>query len=178
MFVRHAQAPDGCWVLVSGRPLRDESGQLKGGVALCRDVTDRKLAEELLRQTATRERAVALVLQRMRETLDLTTIFHTTTVEVRQAVQCDRTLIYRFNADWSGQVVAESVADGWKPIIPVQLANSELNQVLVEQANCIIKQLNGTEVLLRDTYLQEQEGGLYRQKSNYCCVTDIYQQEF
>ncbi len=178
LFVRHTQAPDGCWVLVSGRPLRDESGQLKGGVVICRDVTDRKLAEELLRRTTTRERAVALVLQRMRETLDLTTIFHTTTVEVRQAVQCDRTLIYRFNADWSGQVVAESVADGWNPIIPVQLANSKLNQVLVDKANCIIKQLNGTEVLLRDTYLQEHEGGFYRQKSNYCCVTDIYQQEF
>ncbi len=135
--------------------------------------------EELLRRTTTRERAVALVLQRMRETLDLTTIFHTTTVEVRQAVQCDRTLIYRFNADWSGQVVAESVADGWNPIHSCSNpANSKLNQVLVDKANCIIKQLNGTEVLLRDTYLQEHEGGFYRQKSNYCCVTDIYQQEF
>lgn len=142
--------------------------------------SDRKLAVELLHKTTTRERAVALVLQRMRETLDLTTIFHTTTVEVRQAVQCDRTLIYRFNADWSGQVevVAESVADGWNPIMPIHLASSKLNHVLVEEANCIIKQLNGTEVLLRDTYLQEHKGGLYRQESNCCCVTDIYQQGF
>jgi len=142
--------------------------------------SDRKLAVELLHQITTRERAVVLVLQRMRETLDLTTIFHTTTVEVRQAVQCDRTLIYRFNADWSGQVevVAESVADGWNPIMPIHLASSKLNNVLLEEANCIIKQLNGTEVLLRDTYLQEHKGGLYRQESNCCCVTDIYQQGF
>jgi len=45
MFVRHAGAPDGCWVLTSGRPLRDEFGQLKGGVIVCRDISDRKQAE-------------------------------------------------------------------------------------------------------------------------------------
>ncbi len=139
---------------------------------------DRKLSEEVLRQTAVRERAVALVLQRMRETLDLQTIFHTTTTELRQAIQCDRTLIYQFDADWSGQVIAESVGDNWNAIIPIQVADSELNQVTVDRANCIVKRLNGTETLIQDTYLQENEGGLYRQKSNFCCVSDVYQQGF
>ena len=139
---------------------------------------DRKLVEEALRQTAQRERAVALVVQRMRETLDLETIFCTTTAELRQAVQCDRTLIYQFNPDWSGQVVAESVNDRWNALIPVQVASPKFEQVAVDRANCIVKRFNGTEVLIRDTYLQEREGGLYRQKTNYCCVTDIYQQGY
>ncbi len=139
---------------------------------------DRKLSEDILRQTAARERAVALVLQRMRESLDLQTIFYTTTVELRQAIQCDRTLIYQFNPDWSGQVIAESVGDNWNAIIPIQIADLELNSVAVDQANCIVKRLNGTETLIQDTYLQEKEGGLYRQKSNFCCVNDIYQQGF
>ncbi|MCY7324446.1 MAG: GAF domain-containing protein, partial [Phormidesmis sp. CAN_BIN36] len=139
---------------------------------------DRKLVEEALRQTAQRERAVALVLQRMRETLDLETIFSTTTAELRQAVLCDRTLIYQFNPDWSGQVVAESVNDQWNALIPVQVTSPKFEQVAVDEANCIVKRFNGTEVLIRDTYLQEREGGLYRQKTNYCCVTDIYQQGY
>ncbi|MBW4517486.1 MAG: GAF domain-containing protein [Timaviella obliquedivisa GSE-PSE-MK23-08B] len=139
---------------------------------------DRKLTEEALRQTAEREQASARVLQRMRETLDLKTIFHATTEELRQAVGCDRTLIYQFNADWSGQVVAESVGNLWKTLIPDPIACSGLNQGAADQANCTIKQFDGTEVLIQDTYLQENEGGAYRQKTNYCCVTDIYQQGF
>ncbi len=139
---------------------------------------DRKLAEEILRQTAERERAAAQVFQRMRETLELETIFRATTEELRQAIECDRTLVYQFNADWSGQVIAESVGDRWNAIIPVPIARSELSQVAVDQTNCIIKRLNGTEVLIRDTYLQENAGGLYRQKTNYCCVTDVNQQGF
>ena len=47
-FVRHAQAPDGRWVLANARPLRDEAGQLQGGVVVCRDVTERKQAEMAL----------------------------------------------------------------------------------------------------------------------------------
>ncbi|WP_414577414.1 PAS domain-containing protein [Anabaena sp. CCY 9402-a] len=42
IFVRHAQAPDGLWVLVSGRPLIDARGVLQGGVVVCRDITERK----------------------------------------------------------------------------------------------------------------------------------------
>ena len=139
---------------------------------------DRKWAEAALRQTAERERAAARVLQRMRQTLDLQTIFYTTTLELRQAIQCDRFLIYRFNADWSGQVVAESVGEGWNRILASPVVQSGVNQVSLDSVNCTIKQLNGTEVFIRDTYLQERKGGLYSQKSDYCCVTDIYQQGF
>lgn len=139
---------------------------------------DRKRSEDALRQTAERERAATHVLQRMRETLDLKTIFQTTTEELRQVMGCDRALIYQFNADWSGQVVAESVANGWNAIIPVRVESDELTQAAVNQANCIVQRLDGTEVVIRDTYLQDNQGGLYRQPSNYCCVSDIYRQAF
>lgn len=139
---------------------------------------DRKLTEIELRKTAERERAAARVLRRMRATLDLETIFSTTTAELRQAIECDRALIYQFNPDWSGQVLAESVSDCWNAIVPVRVENAELNQVAVDRGNCVIKRLDDSEVLIRDTYLQENEGGLYRQKTNYCCVADIYQQGF
>ncbi len=57
-FVRHAQSPDGRWILGNARPLRDEVGQLKGGVVVCRDITDRKEAELTLRQSEERLQAI------------------------------------------------------------------------------------------------------------------------
>lgn len=42
MFVRHDKAPDGVWIRVSGRPLRNSAGELTGGVIVCRDITERK----------------------------------------------------------------------------------------------------------------------------------------
>jgi two-component system, NtrC family, sensor kinase len=50
IYVRHAGNPAGSWVIVSGRPLRDENGQPRGGVVVCREITERKTAEEKLRQ--------------------------------------------------------------------------------------------------------------------------------
>lgn len=169
----------GVMAIFAHQPLEEQALKEMASVASAIAVgIDRKLSEEILRQTAERERAAAQVIQRMRETLELETIFRATTGELRQAIGCDRTLVYQFNADWSGQVVAESVGAGWNAIIPIPVASSDLNKVAVDQTNCVMKRLNGTEVLIRDTYLQENAGGLYRQKTNYCCVTDIYQQGF
>lgn len=51
MFVRHAQAPAGIWVMINGSPLKDANGALKGGVIVCRDVTELKHSEAALRQS-------------------------------------------------------------------------------------------------------------------------------
>lgn len=51
MFVRHANASEGIWVQISGRPLKDQNGIAKGGVIVCRDVTDRKRSENALRES-------------------------------------------------------------------------------------------------------------------------------
>lgn len=50
MFVRPAEAPEGLWIEVTARPLRDTAGKLTGGVVVFRDVTVRKRAEEELRR--------------------------------------------------------------------------------------------------------------------------------
>lgn len=48
LFVQHADAPDGLWISVAGRPLRDRDGPLKGGVLVCNDITEhQRVAKEL-----------------------------------------------------------------------------------------------------------------------------------
>ncbi len=51
IFMRHEARPQGVWLSVNARPLRDDQGWPRGGVAAVRDVTERKRAEEALRNS-------------------------------------------------------------------------------------------------------------------------------
>lgn len=54
ILVRNRKSPEGVYMSVSGRPLRDEEGKLKGGVAVFHDITTRRrFQEETRRLTAT-----------------------------------------------------------------------------------------------------------------------------
>ncbi|MDP8963852.1 MAG: ATP-binding protein [Cyanobacteriota bacterium] len=59
------------------------------------------------------ERLSWAIAQAIRQSMDLTEILETTVIKIRQFLACDRVIIYRFNPDWSGVVVAESVAAPW-----------------------------------------------------------------
>jgi len=48
MIVRSETRADGFWASANARPLRDESGQLRGGVVVLRDITERKQVENQL----------------------------------------------------------------------------------------------------------------------------------
>ena len=50
IFIRNRNKPDGVYIRVSGRPLLDNLGGIRGGVMIFRDVTERMLAEEALAQ--------------------------------------------------------------------------------------------------------------------------------
>jgi len=54
---------------------------------------------------------------RIRRSLKLEDVLNIAVEEVRQALKIDRVIINRFNPDWSGIIIAESVADGWRKII-------------------------------------------------------------
>ncbi|MGB3404142.1 MAG: GAF domain-containing protein [Microcoleaceae cyanobacterium] len=160
--VRHIEA--------RGEGVLDEQGQVVRAFGTVIDITERKRSEETLRQMAERERALSKVIQRMRQSLNLQTIFSCTTQELRQAIKSDRVVIYQFNSDWSGEFVAESVATGWKSLIQQQDEQLLDTKASVNENTCIVKQL----VSVEDTYLQETQGGIYNQGVSYLCVNDIY----
>jgi signal transduction histidine kinase/response regulator RpfG family c-di-GMP phosphodiesterase len=50
LYVRNQQRPEGMLVSVNVRPLKNDSGETKGGVAVVHDITLAKYAEDILRQ--------------------------------------------------------------------------------------------------------------------------------
>ncbi|NEP57009.1 MAG: PAS domain S-box protein [Symploca sp. SIO2G7] len=58
-----------------------------------------------------------VITRKIRQFLDLDYILNTAVTEMRELLQIDRLLIYRFNPDWSGYVMIESVASGWMPLL-------------------------------------------------------------
>ncbi|WP_421658149.1 PAS domain S-box protein [Leptothermofonsia sp. ETS-13] len=81
------------------------------------DITERKLFEEQLRSQADREQLLRNLTQRIHRSLNLDQILTTTVNEVRQLLQTDRVLIFRFRTDWSGVVAMESVAAPWMAVL-------------------------------------------------------------
>ena len=85
--------------------------------AVIGDVTKRKQAERKLREQAEQERLVSAIAQRVRQSLNLTHTLSTAVQEVRQLLETDRTVIYRFDAEETAIVVVESVGDDWMPLL-------------------------------------------------------------
>lgn len=80
--------------------------------------------EEALQEQTERERMVVEITQRIRQTLDLEEVLSTTVSEVRQFLQTERVFIYRFEPDWSGIVVVESVDPNYSSILKTQIKDT------------------------------------------------------
>ncbi|MBD1909682.1 GAF domain-containing protein [Leptolyngbya sp. FACHB-8] len=113
------------WLLGRDRVLnRTEDGSPRQMLGVATDITILKETQAALQQQAERERLVAAIAQRVRQSLNLETILSTTVAEVRQFLQSDRVIIYRFEQDWSGIVVAESVTKPWQSILNMEIRDS------------------------------------------------------
>ena len=96
MFVRNPNVPDGVFISVSGRPIRDETGTDKGGVAVFRDVTHRVIAEEALMQAFAQGRLeiVETILHNIGNAINSVTVG----MNVLQETLVGNQLINRFSA--------------------------------------------------------------------------------
>jgi GAF domain-containing protein len=133
-----------------------------------------QLAQAIAREKAAQwQKTIAITIEKIRQSLDLKSIFHTTTGELRQLLNADRVAIYRFNPDWSGEFVFESVAEGWISLINEQFHRPELSENISE---CTAKDLSKPPVA--DTYLQDTEGGSFTSSEVYRICNDIYNSGF
>jgi two-component system sensor histidine kinase/response regulator len=158
--------------------LIDEKDRAIGIALMAVDITERQQVQTELQESALRQRAIARIIERMRQTLDLREIFQTTTRELRQTMKCDRVALYRFNPDWSGEFVAESVDSKWASFMQAQQLDSNYTESALENENCLVKRFDSTSQKVCDTYLQETAGGAYIRGKTYLCVPDIYKQGF
>lgn len=79
-------------------------------------VLEQQQAQEALRQQTQQQQLVAEIAQRIRQSLNLEEVLNTTVSEVQQFLGAERVFIYRFQPDWSGVAIIESVDSGWSSI--------------------------------------------------------------
>ncbi|MGI0488281.1 GAF domain-containing protein [Pantanalinema rosaneae CENA516] len=127
-------------------PVRDRHNQISHFISIKQDITKSKQLQQAKLQRVEQERVLHQISQQMRQSLDLDQMLHTVVTEVRQYLQTDRVLIYRFNPDWTGGVIAESVALGWFAL---------------------------QEMAMTDAYFAETQGEAYHSDS-ITVVSDIY----
>ena len=117
------------------KPVADETGKIVLLLPEGRDITESKQAQVALRQQVERERLIAQIQSRIRSSLDIEDILNTTVAEVREFLATDRVIIFRFRPDWNGDVVVESVGEGWIPLMGMEIedccfANTYVGQYL------------------------------------------------
>ncbi len=107
--------PDGTlhWVAAEGQAYRDATGKPTRVVGVAIDITERKRAEEALRQQSQRSQLFSEITLNIRQSLKLDEILQTTVTEVQRLLHADRVLVFQLLADGSGHVVQESVVTGW-----------------------------------------------------------------
>ncbi|MDA0866207.1 MAG: response regulator, partial [Cyanobacteria bacterium] len=147
-------------------------------LVIVRDITERELANQRLQQQLKQERAIAHITDQIHRSLELATIFKAVVQTVWETLACDRVLIYRFNPDWSGQIVAEAVSPNWVPLMPLQENNPTLIQRAVAQAGCLTWSGQDMGFTLPDTYIQSRQEQWWSQSTHIKSVEDIYQANF
>ena len=104
MIVKYEKDPNFSWISVDARPMRDEWGVLQGGIAVFRNITEKKRSEEAIRASEKEFRTLA---ESMPQIVWIT--------------ESNGWNIY-FNQNWmdyTGLTLEESLGEGWiKPFHP------------------------------------------------------------
>ncbi|HEY9883904.1 MAG TPA: GAF domain-containing protein, partial [Thermosynechococcaceae cyanobacterium] len=109
-----------------------------------------------LERVVERQMTLSRIVAKIRESLDIDTIFQIATQELNTVLKAERVAVYRFNADWGGEFV------------------NNYDAVTSEWQSC---GLLGVNTVWNDTHLQDTQGGRYRTGAS-SVVHDIYQQDY
>ncbi|WP_413166703.1 PAS domain S-box protein [Capilliphycus salinus ALCB114379] len=101
------------WLHARAVPHREENGNIVV-YGMVRDISDRKQAEIILQQQARQEQLLFSITQAIRQSLDLNVILKTAVTQVRQTLEADWVLIYRFNSNFNENFIVESIDENWR----------------------------------------------------------------
>ncbi|MEO0373257.1 MAG: GAF domain-containing protein [Cyanobacteria bacterium P01_A01_bin.17] len=112
-----------------------------------------------LNEQAEQTHQLLTVSRSIRSSLDEEDVLSTTTTEVRKALKADRVVVYTFDTDWYGTVVAESVLPGFSKALWAEIHDPCFAEGFVEkyQAGRIHAINNIQSAGLGDCYLQQLE---------------------
>ncbi|MBE9031415.1 GAF domain-containing protein [filamentous cyanobacterium LEGE 11480] len=131
---------------------------------------------EELQQVVNYQDTLAAVINKIRASIDLETIFSTTVEEIYRQLQADRVVVYRFKPDWSGEFLAEAVGARW---VPLKIAQTQPEQsALTKPDRCLVQSFLDAPVNNLDHHLQSEQGGEYNQSRQVKQVNDIYNRNF
>ncbi|MEH2027820.1 sensor histidine kinase [Nostoc sp.] len=105
------------WWSTTLTPLKDANSRVYRLIGTSSNITPVKQAEQAVRLQVEREQLLEAIAGRIHQSVELETILHQTTIELRQFLNCDRVLIYRFEADGSGVIIAESTVAASDPLL-------------------------------------------------------------
>ncbi|MEG4809132.1 GAF domain-containing protein [Microcoleus sp. F8-D3] len=111
------------WIYDEVKLVKDAAGIPVECVGYGVDITARKQAEIALQRQLKRERLVNSIQERIRSSLNLEEVMTMAVEEVRHFLSTDRTVIYRFNPDYSGFIAVESVAADRMPILGIDISD-------------------------------------------------------
>lgn len=150
---RYLHPEDGSvrWMLVQAVPEKNTAGELVGFIGSVIDITHLKQTQAALQQRLTQEQLIAEITQDIRQSLDLNTVLHRTVERVRQILATDRVVIFKFQPDWQGKVVMESVDPEFPAILSTQIYDPCFSDRYVEPYR------QGRVSMMSDLYAAEVE---------------------
>ena len=96
-------------------PLLEES--LPERTELSQKILEYAALQEELKQRSLREKMILQITQKLRLSLNINDILHTTANEIRHFLDTDRVVLYQFDEKWSGKIAVESRSQNCQPII-------------------------------------------------------------
>ncbi len=112
------------WIEMLGEAYFNDDGKPIRAIGTVANIDERQHAQAMLQNRLEQQRLVMDLTQRIRQSLDLYEILQTTVDEVRRFLQTDRAIVYKFDPDWSGTVIVESVGEGWISLLGRQIGDT------------------------------------------------------